>query len=146
MADIRRHGSAMWKGTLKDGEGVVRSESGVLTDVPYNFSTRFEDAAGTNPEELIAAAHAGCYAMALAGALARKGHDPQSLDVEATCRMEKQSSGFAIVGMDLRVRGVVPGIDAEAFRAIAHEADGRCPVSNLLRSGLEITLEAELRS
>jgi osmotically inducible protein OsmC len=114
-------------------------------DIPYSFSTRFEDEPGTNPEELIAAAHAGCFTMAFSSALTKQGFDPQKLETEATCIMlPKDGGGFRIARMELSVRGEVPGIEAEAFKTIAAEAEQGCPVSTVLRPGLEIKLEAEL--
>jgi osmotically inducible protein OsmC len=144
MTEIIRQAGAVWKGDLRKGKGMISSESTVLAEVPYSFATRFENEPGTNPEELIASAHAACYAMALANTLAKKGYEPQSVDVYAACVLEKQETGFAITRMKLRARGVVPDIDADTFLAVAKEADTGCPVSNLLRSGLTIELETEL--
>jgi osmotically inducible protein OsmC len=114
--------------------------------VPYSFATRFDNRPGTNPEELIAGAHAACFAMAFANTLTNKGHKPESIDVQAACVLQKQIEGFAITRMKLQVRGVVPGIDGDTFSQIAREADRGCPVSNLLRPGLTIELETELLS
>jgi osmotically inducible protein OsmC len=145
MTDINRKGSAVWKGDLRKGEGHISSESGVLRDVAYSFATRFENEPGTNPEELIAAAHAACYSMAFAGALAKKGYEPQSIETHATCTVApKEGGGFRITTMRLKTRGQVPGIDDKTFKKIAREADEGCPVSNLLRPGLEIQLDAAL--
>lgn len=145
MAEIRRTAEAVWKGDLRGGEGRIASESGALEDVAYSFSTRFEDEPGTNPEELIAAAHAGCFSMAFANTLAEKGYTPESVETQATCVLSSQEGGgFAITRMHLKVRGRVPGIDQALFEQIAEEADAGCPVSNLLREGLEIELEAAL--
>lgn len=142
MAAIQRTASANWKGDLRGGTGSIGSTSGVLQDTPFTFATRFENAKGTNPEELIAAAHAACFSMAFANYLSEHGHVPQSIETRATISLE----GFALERMHLATRGRVPGIDAATFKRMAEEAERKCPVSNLLRSGLAITLEAELAS
>jgi osmotically inducible protein OsmC len=130
---------------LRKGEGHVSSESGVLDGDRYSFGTRFEDAPGTNPEELIAAAHAACYSMAFADTLGAKGYEPERIETEATCSLTRQEGGgFRITKMRLQVRGRVPGIDQATFRQIAEEADKGCPVSNLLRSGLTIERDVAL--
>jgi len=145
MADIKRKSEAVWEGRLRDGKGRISSGSGVLNDTAYSFVTRFEDKPGTNPEELIAAAHAACYSMALANTLDGKGYQPEQIETQATCHLSsQQGGGFKISKMHLVVRGRVPGIDLQLFQQIAHEADGKCPVSNLLREGLEIEVEASL--
>ena len=144
MAEIIRQAGAVWNGDLRKGSGVISTESTVLTQVPYSFSTRFENEPGTNPEELIAAAHAACYAMAFANTLAKKGYTPESIDIQADCVLEKQDAGFAITKMRLRARGVVPDIDSVTFAEVAREADKGCPVSNLLRPGVTIEHETEL--
>ncbi len=145
MAELKRTAEAVWKGDLRGGDGRITSESGALEDVGYSFSTRFENEPGTNPEELIAAAHAGCFSMAFANTLAEKGYSPESIRTHATCVLaSRQGGGFAITRMLLKVRGRVLGIDQVLFERIAEEADGACPVSNLLREGLEIELEATL--
>ncbi len=141
---IKRVGSAEWRGDLKSGQGDVATESGVLKGETYSFSTRFEQEPGTNPEELIAAAHAACYSMAFALTLSKKGYEPESIATQATCSLEKKGGGFAITQMMLEVEGHVPDIDAATFREIAEEADQGCPVSNLLREGLTIELHANL--
>lgn len=146
MTEIVRHAGAVWKGDLRKGKGVISTESTVLVEVPYSFSTRFENKPGTNPEELIAGAHAACYAMAFAATLTRKGYTPESIEVNAACVLEKQEAGFAIIRMELRVRGVVPDMDGSAFAEVAKEADKGCPVSNLLRPGATIEIETELLS
>jgi osmotically inducible protein OsmC len=144
MPEIVRHAAAVWKGDLRHGSGTISTESTVLTDVPYSFATRFENEPGTNPEELIAGAHAACYAMAFSGALAKEGYKPERIDVSADCVLEKQEAGFAIIRMKLWVRGVVPDMDADTFSKMAKEADKGCPVSNLLRPGVTIEHETEL--
>jgi osmotically inducible protein OsmC len=144
-AVIKRKGNAVWMGDLRNGTGQVSSESDVLQKERYTFGTRFEEAPGTNPEELIAAAHAACYSMAFANLLDEKGYDPESIETHATCSLEPlDEGGFAIVKMHLEVRGKVPNIDTAKFQEMAHQADKECPVSNLLRPGLEIELTAEL--
>lgn len=145
MAELKRSAEAGWKGDLRKGQGRIGSQSGVLDNVGYSFSTRFEDEPGTNPEELIAAAHAGCYSMAFANTLAEKGYQPESIETHATCVLASQEGGgFAITRMILKVRGRVPNVDQATFETIAEEADAGCPVSNLLREGLEIELQASL--
>jgi osmotically inducible protein OsmC len=144
MAEIKRTADATWRGDLKGGAGVINTNSGVLSRTAYSFATRFEDKPGTNPEELIAAAHAACYSMAFAHALAQKGHAPESITTRATCILEPTGGGFRIARMHLQVRGVVPGLDNDTFKAIAVEADKGCPVSNLLRCGLTLQIEAAL--
>jgi len=144
MADIERTGEAVWRGDLKSGDGVVSTESGVIEEASYTFKTRFGGAQGTNPEELIAAAHAACYSMAFAHTLSEEGHKPERISTKATCSLVPTSGGFAITRMHLRVRGKVPGIDEASFARIAEEADKGCPVSNLLRHGLEIQREVSL--
>jgi lipoyl-dependent peroxiredoxin len=139
MAELIREGGAVWKGNLRDGTGMISTESGAIAEQPYSFRTRFEHEPGTNPEELIASAHAACYSMALANTLAQKGYEPESIETLAACTLETvKGGGFKITKMRLHVRGQVPGIDQETFEAVASEADKGCPVSNLLRCGLEI--------
>jgi lipoyl-dependent peroxiredoxin len=145
MAEISRTSQAVWFGGMKSGEGQIVTESGVLQDQKYSFGTRFEDTPGTNPEELIAAANAACFAMAFSGVLDKKGYKPESIEVRAVCFINsKPEGGFEITRMSLDVLGEVPGIDESTFTHLAHEADQNCPVSNLLRQGLEIQLEASL--
>lgn len=145
MANLRRKGSAVWKGNLKQGEGFLSSESKVLQDQGYSFSTRFENEPGTNPEELIAAAHAACFSMAFANTLDKEGYEPQEIATEATCSLSpKEGGGFEISKMELDVRGKVKDINDQTFAEIAEKADQGCPVSNLLRPGLEIVVRAQL--
>lgn len=145
MTTITRKAGVLWNGDLRSGNGMISTESQALYEQPYNFRTRFEDEKGTNPEELIAAAHAACYSMAFAGTLKRKGYEPKSLNTNATCTLvSKESGGYEIIKMHLNVRGEVPGIDEDTFRQVAEEADKGCPVSNLLRCGLNIQIEVEL--
>jgi osmotically inducible protein OsmC len=144
MADIKRKGGAVWKGNLRKGQGRIHTASKVLLDTPYSFSTRFENEPGTNPEELIAAAHAACFTMAFANGLSHNGHEPESIETEATITLTAEAGRHTITRMNLHTRGRVPDIDVQAFRQIAEEAGENCPVSRLLRPGLKIELEAEL--
>lgn len=140
MAVIQRSASSVWRGDLRGGKGTIDAPSGVLQQTPFTFATRFENAKGTNPEELIAAAHAACFSMAFANYLAQKGHQPEEISTRATISLEEGS----LNRMQLDTRGRVPGLTAEQFRELAAEAERRCPVSNLLRPGLTISLEVEL--
>jgi len=140
MSEKKRKAGAMWKGDLKSGSGHLSTENKALFEFPYSFSTRFENSdAGTNPEELIAAAHAGCYSMALASTLAKEGYNPLNIDTRATCTMSPlDGGGFEITKMDLHIKGEVDGIDKDTFTELVEKADHGCPVSNLLRNGLKI--------
>lgn len=140
MAAIERTATGVWKGTLKSGNGLIDSTSGVLNQTPFSFATRFENAKGTNPEELIAAAHAACFSMACANYLSEKGHTPEEIKTQATISLE----GGSISKMHLVTQGRVPGLDEATFKQLADEAEKVCPVSNLLRPGLSITLDATL--
>jgi osmotically inducible protein OsmC len=143
MADITRTAKAVWNGDLKGGKGTLDATSGVLKATPYTFATRFEQAPGTNPEELIAAAHAGCFSMAFAHTLAGQGNVPEAIETSATCYLSPQpAGGFKITKMKLVTRGRVPGMDAATFKKIALEV--QCPVSTLLKPGLEIEIDAAL--
>jgi osmotically inducible protein OsmC len=145
MAVKMRKAGVMWDGDLKTGKGIISTESKALFEHPYTYAMRFGEENGTNPEELIAAAHAACYSMAFAGTLKRNGYDPVRLATNATCIMgPKEGGGFEITKMQLHVRGQVPGITEDQFKQLSKEADKGCPVSNLLRSGLEIELDVEL--
>lgn len=146
MADIARKASAHWAGTLKDGEGNISTESGVLDNAQYSFSTRFENGKGTNPEELLASAHAGCFTMQLSALLEKHGHTIDSLDTEATCEMTKAGSGFRVSRMVLKVRGKVQGSDPADFEAHVKEAAENCPLSQVMQGNVEIVHEAELLS
>lgn len=139
---MRRKASAVWNGGLKDGTGRISTDSGVLSDTQYSFSTRFEDGIGTNPEELIAAAHAGCFSMALSGQLGQAGLTAESIRTTATVRLEKTDAGFAITSVHLEVRARVPGADKQAFETAANNAKAGCPVSKVLNA--QITMEASL--
>ena len=139
---MKRNASAEWKGGLKDGKGSISTDSGVLANTQYSFSTRFEDGAGTNPEELIAAAHAGCFSMALSGQLAQAGLTADSIRTTASVRLEKTDAGFAITSVHLDVKARVPGADEAAFSTAANNAKAGCPVSKVLKA--EITMDATL--
>jgi lipoyl-dependent peroxiredoxin len=139
---MKRKGSAVWKGGIKDGKGTVSTESGALSDKQYSFSSRFEEGAGTNPEELIGAAHAGCFSMALSGELGRAGLTPESIRTTATVRIEKADAGFAITSVHLDVKAKVPGADRQAFEKAANDAKAGCPVSKVLNA--QITMDAAL--
>src|SRR5437868_12002255 len=139
---MRRKASAVWTGGLKDGKGKISTDSGVLSDTQYSFSTRFEDGVGTNPEELIAAAHAGCFSMALSGQLGAAELTAESIKTKASVKLEKLDSGFAVTSVHLEVRAKVPGADNDAFMTAANNAKAGCPISKLLNA--EITMDAQL--
>jgi lipoyl-dependent peroxiredoxin len=139
---MQRTASAEWRGGLKDGKGTVSSASTVLSNTPYSFSTRFEDEPGTNPEELIAAAHAACFSMALSGQLGSAGITPESIKTAATLTLEKLESGFTITAVHLDVTAKIPGGDKAAFEKAAENAKSGCPVSKVLKAN--ITMSAKL--
>ena len=139
---MKRKASAVWKGGLKGGNGTMSSDSGVLADTQYSFSTRFENGIGTNPEELIAAAHAGCFSMALASELEKAELTPESISTNSTLTFEKTDAGFTITTIHLDVVAKVPDADAAKFAEIANAAKGGCPVSRVLNA--EITMDAKL--
>jgi osmotically inducible protein OsmC len=141
---IRRKASAEWRGGLKDGKGTITSGSGVLDQTQYSFGTRFEEGKGTNPEELVAAAHAGCFAMAFAAQLGEAGLTPESVRTEATVTLDKQADGFAVTSSHLTLRAKIPGADQAAFDKAAQAAKAGCPISKLLKA--DITLDAALDS
>lgn len=137
-----RKANAVWRGTGKEGDGHLTSGSGVLSKTPYSFKTRFEDQKGTNPEELIAAAHAGCFTMALAFQLQAAGFTPTELATESAVTLTKEGEGFRISRSALTLKAQVPGIERAKFEELAHAAEKNCPVSKVLNA--EITLEWEL--
>jgi osmotically inducible protein OsmC len=144
MADIERTSEATWHGDLRGGNGQITSTSGILKNTQYSFGTRFEQGAGTNPEELLAAAHAACYSMALANHLSKKGFKVDHIHSRATCHLTpQQPAGFKITKIDLVTRGKVEGIDDATFKAEAKEAEAGCIVSNALRA-ITIELDAAL--
>jgi osmotically inducible protein OsmC len=139
-----RKASAVWNGSLKEGKGTISTESGVLSSAQYSFSTRFENGRGTNPEELIAAAHAGCFTMALSAQLGNAGLTPESLETTASVTLEKLEAGFTITKVHLDVDAHIPGVDPAAFEKAAAAAKAGCPISRLLNA--EITMTAKLSS
>jgi len=141
---IKRTGSAAWSGGLKDGKGTVSVQSGALKDTPYGFNTRFENSPGTNPEELIGAAHAGCFTMALSAQLGEAGMTAQSLKTTATVSLDKVEGGFSISAVHLDLVANIPGATQEAFEAAARKAKEGCPVSKLLNA--TITMDARLEA
>ncbi len=139
---LQRKGSAQWKGGLKDGKGTVSTASGVLKSTPYSFSSRFEEQQGTNPEELIGAAHAGCFSMALSAQLDGAGLKADSIDTTATVNLEKLEGDFAITTINLEVRAKIPGAAQAKFDELTKKAKEGCPVSKLLNA--KITMDAKL--
>ena len=140
-----RNAHAEWKGDLREGSGTMALGSGAF-EGPYSFQSRMEDGSGTNPEELIGAAHAGCFSMALSLILSQAGHAPESIDTDARVRFDKQGDGFAITSIQLTTHGRVPGIDQEEFQRYADQAKEGCPVSQALAGVEDISLEATLES
>jgi osmotically inducible protein OsmC len=141
---MKRKASAVWKGGLKDGKGSISTDSGVLSGTQYSFSTRFEDGIGTNPEELIGAAHAGCFSMALSGQLGNAGMTAESINTTATVTMEKTDAGFTVTEVHLDVTAKIPGASKEAFMTAANNAKTGCPISRLLNT--TITMNAKLEA
>jgi lipoyl-dependent peroxiredoxin len=140
-----RKAGVLWTGDLKNGSGIVSTESQALFENPFSSRTRFEDEPGTNPEELIAAAHASCFSMALASILEKHGYEPVRTDTTATCTLaSKDGGGYKITTMQLHIRAEVPDVDEATFEKLIREANEVCPVSNLLRNGLEIQIDATL--
>ena len=136
----KKHGSAHWEGSLKEGKGTVSMESGAVTDQPYGFNTRFEDKPGTNPEEMVAAAHAACFSMALSMVLGQSDLTPDAIDTKATVTLDKVGEGFEVTKSHLDVRISVPGADEAAVMEAAEKAKANCPISKLLTA--EITMDA----
>ena len=141
---MKRSASAMWNGDLKTGKGTLSTDSGVLANTQYSFATRFENGRGTNPEELIAAAHAGCFAMALSAQLGEAGLVAQSIDTKATVTLEKSDGGFTITAVHLALTARIPGASQQAFEAATESAKNGCPVSKLLNA--RITLDRKLEA
>jgi len=139
-----RKASAEWRGSLKEGKGTISSESGAITNLPYSFKTRFESEKGTNPEELIGAAHAGCFSMALSAQLGGAGITPESIRTTAAVTLEKVGEGFSVTAVHLNVVAKIPGADRGAFEKAANEAKSGCPISKLLNA--KITMEARLEA
>ena len=141
---MKRKASAVWQGGLKDGKGTISTDSGVLDNTQYSFSTRFEEGNGTNPEELIAAAHAGCFSMALSGQLGNAGMTAQSIRTSATVTLEKTDAGFTVTSVHLDVTAKIPGAEKSAFETAANNAKAGCPISRLLNT--KITMDAKLEA
>ncbi|MBV9866979.1 MAG: OsmC family protein [Abitibacteriaceae bacterium] len=139
---MKRKASAEWQGGLKDGKGIISTDSGVLKDSQYSFGTRFENGVGTNPEELIAAAHAGCFSMALSGQLGNAGLTAESINTTATVTLDKTEAGFTVTEVHLDVTAKIPGADQAAFETAANNAKAGCPISRLLNA--TITMDARL--
>jgi osmotically inducible protein OsmC len=139
---MKRKASAVWQGALKDGTGTISTESGVLKDTQYSFSTRFENGVGTNPEELIAAAHAGCFTMALSGQLGGANLKAERIATTATVTMEKLEAGWTLTAVHLDVTARIPGATASAFETAANNAKAGCPISRVLNA--TITMDAKL--
>jgi len=139
---MKRKASAVWQGDLKQGRGTISSDSGVLKDTQYSFSTRFENGVGTNPEELIAAAHAGCFSMALSAELGKAGMNPSRIATTATVSLDKTDAGWTVTAIHLETQASVPGADPAAFARVAEAAKAGCPISRLLKAN--ITLDAKL--
>ncbi|HXJ60099.1 MAG TPA: OsmC family protein [Verrucomicrobiae bacterium] len=141
---MKRTASAVWQGNLKDGKGTISTESGVLERTPYSFSTRFENVRGTNPEELIAAAHAGCFSMALSAELGKASLTPESIRTTAALTMERLEAGWTVTRIHLDVLAKIPGADAAKFDGAANAAKAGCPISRLLNA--TITMDARLEA
>jgi osmotically inducible protein OsmC len=141
---MKRSASAVWTGGFKDGKGKISTQSGVLDNAQYGFNTRFEDGAGTNPEELIGAAHAGCFTMALAAQLGEAGMTAESLKTTAAVTLEKVEGGFSITAVHLDLTAKIPGADKKKFEEVANKAKAGCPVSKVLNAA--ITLDAKLEA
>lgn len=141
---MKRKASAKWQGDLKTGKGAISTESAVLTETPYSFTARFENGKGTNPEELIAAAHAGCFTMALSAELGKASLVPESLRTTATVTLDKVDGAWSVTESHLEVAAKVPGASPDAFRKAAEAAETGCPISRLLKA--KITMDAKLES
>jgi osmotically inducible protein OsmC len=145
MATIERSANAVWNGTITQGAGQLDTDSGTMNHLGYSFATRFQQAAGTNPEELLAAAHAACYSMSLAYALGHSDYEPQLIQTRVICFLAaRETNGYAITKLELNVQGKVPNIDADTFRVIAEHAEAACPISNAVRGSVSIELKATL--
>ena len=141
---MKRKASAVWRGDLKGGKGTISTESGVLKDTQYSFCTRFENGVGTNPEELIGAAHAGCFSMAFSAELGKAGLTPESIQTTATVTMDKTDAGFTVTGSHLDVTAKVPGADKAKVLEVANAAKAGCPISRLLKA--DITMDAKIET
>ncbi len=141
---MKRKASAVWRGDLKGGKGTISSESGAFQSIKYSFTTRFENEKGTNPEELIAAAHAGCFSMALSGQLGNAGMTAESIATEATVTMEKLEAGWTVTEIHLDVKAKIPNADKAKFETATENAKKGCPISRLLAPGTKISMSASL--
>jgi len=141
---MQRKGSAVWTGGLKDGKGTVSTETGTLKDTQYSFAARFENGTGTNPEELLAAAHAGCFSMALSAALEKAGHPATRIETRAAVTIETVDGASKVTRSELDVRGRVEGIDDAAFQQAAEGAKKNCPISKAIQNNVNITMQAKL--
>lgn len=139
---MKRKATAVWNGSIKEGKGTLTTASGVLSNLPYSFRTRFEEEPGTNPEELIGTAHAGCYSMALSMILGLNGMAAEKIETDATITIVKQGDEFIVTASHLDVRATVPGAEEEAFQVLAEQARASCPISKLLNAN--VTIEAHL--
>jgi osmotically inducible protein OsmC len=145
MTEFNRKAGVLWTGDLQTGQGLISTESRVIFELPYTYETRFGDEEGLNPEELIAAAHAACFSMSVASRLKKSGFTPVQTETTATCTMRsKEGGGHEITNMRLHVRCEIPDIDEESFNRVVMEADENCPVSNLLRCGVDIEITTAL--
>ena len=142
----QRRASVTWKGNLTEGSGTLRVGSNAFPEQQVTFSARSEGQEGTTPEELIAASHATCYAMAFSNTLKQAGNPPETLDVTAVCSLDRVEGGLKITAMELTVKGNVPGLDASQFAELAQTAETRCPVSNAIRNNVQVTVNASLAS
>jgi len=140
---MKRKASAVWQGDLRSGKGAITTESSVLKETQYSFGTRFENGVGTNPEELIAAAHAGCFSMAFSAELGKAGFKPDSIQTTATITMEKTDAGFTVTESHLDMTAKISGIDQEKFTTIANGAKAGCPISRLLNAKITLTAKLE---
>jgi osmotically inducible protein OsmC len=138
---MKRTANAQWRGDLKSGSGTMSTQTGVLSNAPYSFRTRFEDAPGTNPEELLAAAHAGCFSMALSAQLSQAGLTPESIETSCAITLEKQPDGFAITSSHMDVKARVPGASQEAFDKAVLAAKTGCPVSKLYKTNISVSAQ-----
>nr|WP_213762296.1 OsmC family protein [Caballeronia sp. dw_19] len=143
---VQKTASAKWSGGIKDGKGYISTQTGVLKDAPYGFASRFEGGPGTNPEELIGAAHSGCFTMALSLQLTQAGLTAESLETKSTVTLEKDGDGFSITACHLDLKGKVPGTDKATFEKLANAAKEGCPVSKLFAGNAKITLNTEFVS
>ena len=139
---MKRKASAVWQGSLRDGQGAISTESGVLKETQYSFGTRFENGIGTNPEELIAAAHAGCFSMAFSAELGKAGLTPAAIHTTATVTLDKTDAGFTVTASHLDVTVQIPGADSDQVLGIANAAKAGCPISRLLKA--DVTMDAKV--